>query len=143
VIFEAEINIFVNLNYTIDPIPITIQIRPPLGPFGVPLIYWLIGGGVALVAISAFAITKGIQYARIPWIIKQINSTRKSIKKKSRFAQTKISRSLDEMIADDAEGIYSQLGLSLKDKHPGKGKGKGKSSSEIYTDLEEPQGGNK
>ncbi|MBN2157207.1 MAG: hypothetical protein JW776_14275 [Candidatus Lokiarchaeota archaeon] len=140
-LFSAQISITVNENYTINPIPITIQIRPPLGPFNIPLIYWLIGGGVAVLALGAFAITKGIQYARIPWIIKQITATKKSIKKKSRFTQTKITRSMDELIADNAEGAFSLLGLSLKDKKIGKGKGKSK-SSESYMDSEKLEGGN-
>ncbi|MHA1451595.1 MAG: hypothetical protein ACTSRD_01900 [Promethearchaeota archaeon] len=139
-IFEAEIAITVNDNYTIDAIPVTIQIRPPLGPFNVPLIYWLIGGGVAVIALGVFGVTKGIQYARIPWIIKQITITRKGIKKKSRFIPAKITRSLTEVIADDAEGAFSTLGLSLKGKKPGKEKGKPK-GPETYKDLEE-MGGN-
>ena len=105
-----------------------------------PLIYWLIGGGVAVIALGAFGITKVIQYARIPLVIKQINTTRKSIKKKSRFSPVKITRSLDDFIADDAEGVFSQLGLSLKGKKPTKGKGKSKEPSS-YADLEEQGGG--
>jgi hypothetical protein len=139
-IFEAEIIIFMNENYTIDDIPVTIQIRPPLGPFNIPLIYWLIGGGVAVIALGVFGTVKGIQYARIPWIVKQITSTRKGIKKKTRFTPAKITRSLDEVIADDAEGTFSILGLSLRGKKPGKGKGKLK-GPETYKDLED-MGGN-
>ena len=55
----------------------------------------------------------------------------------------KITRSLDEVIADDAEATFSLLGLSLKDKKPSKGKGKGKSENpSTYADLEEYNGGN-
>ncbi len=140
-IFEATIAITVNMNYTINDIPVTIQIRPPLGPFGIPVIYWLIGGSVAVIALGAFAITKGIQYARIPWIIKQITATRKTIKRKTRFTPVKITRSLDEVIADDAEAAFSILDLSLKEKKPKKGVGKSKDSL-TYKDLEEYEGGN-
>ncbi len=135
-IFGAEIYITVNENYTIGAIPVTIQIRPPLGPFNIPVIYWLIGGGVAVIALGAFGTVKGIQYARIPWIVKQITTTRKGIKKKTRFSPAKITRSLDEVIADDAEGAFSILGLSLKGKKPGKGKSKSK-GPETYQDLED------
>jgi hypothetical protein len=139
-IFEATIGINVNENYTINPIPVTIQIRPPLGPFGVPLIYWFIGGGVAVIAVAAFAITKGIQYARIPWIIKQISATRKTIKRKARFSQVKITRDVDEIIADDAEKAYSLLDLSLKDRKLKKTVGKSKEPL-TYEDLEDFEGG--
>ena len=62
-------------------------------------------------------LVKGIQYARIPWIVKQITTTRKGIKKKTRFTPAKITRSLNEVIADDAEGAFQYLVYRLKVKN--------------------------
>jgi hypothetical protein len=114
--FGAVITIFVNENYTINPISVTVSIQPPLGPLGIPLIYWIIGSVVGGVAIGAFVTAKGIQYARIPMMVKDVQAAMKVIKKNGKFSNTKVARSPDEILEQDSEAEYASLGLSLKGK---------------------------
>jgi hypothetical protein len=114
--FTAVITIVVNENYTFNPIPVTVSIQPPLGPLGIPLIYWIIGSIVGGVAIGAFVTARGIHYARIPMMVKDLQATLKVIKKNGKFSNTKIERSPDELIEHDSETEYESVGLSLKGK---------------------------
>jgi hypothetical protein len=120
--FQAVINIEVNENYTIGEIKITVQVLPPLGPLGIPLIYWIIVGAVSVAALSIFITSKVVSNARIPLMVKQINATSKKIKKNKRFGTLKITLNREEYLEDISVDSYEALGFSLKGKLTKKGK---------------------
>jgi uncharacterized protein (DUF2164 family) len=120
--FFATISIDINKNYTIDDVDITIQVLPPLGLFGWPLIYWIIGSVIGGLALGAFILTKTITYARIPLLVKQMDETSKKIRKNKIFSSLKITDSRDEIIEELSKEPYTILGFSLKGKLTGKPK---------------------
>ena len=72
-----QFSILVNkANYTAPPIPFSISITLPVDPyFHVPYMYWEIIISVVGAMIILYGAVKGVQNARIPIIIKQIDST--------------------------------------------------------------------
>ncbi|WP_371805856.1 hypothetical protein [Candidatus Lokiarchaeum ossiferum] len=103
-------------NYTIDPFQITISVTPPeftVGSVGVPKIFVFIGGAVGLLAIAIAGVTKYIQYANIPLIIKKINATKKDIEKNNEIGESNISVTSKEEIVERLKDRWDILDLDL------------------------------
>ncbi|UYP45251.1 hypothetical protein NEF87_001536 [Candidatus Lokiarchaeum ossiferum] len=103
-------------NYTIEPFTITISVTPPeftVGNVGVPKIFVFIGGAVGLLAIVIAGVTKYVQYANIPMIIKKINATKKDIEKNNEIGESNISISSKEEIVERLKDRWDILDLDL------------------------------
>ncbi|TFH29966.1 MAG: hypothetical protein E4G98_02925 [Promethearchaeota archaeon] len=112
---EATISIQ-KTNYTIADQTITISITPPeftVGQFGVPRIFVYIGGAVALLAIAIAGTTRYIRYARIPLIVKQIESTRKLIAGNKTISDENLTSTYEEEMIELYHDAWDMLDLDL------------------------------
>ncbi|MHA1728136.1 MAG: hypothetical protein ACTSWY_05340, partial [Promethearchaeota archaeon] len=133
-VITGEINISA-VDYEDYTVSTQITVRMPEIFEGMPTFYFVLIIGFCAVFIISLTGYKAVQYARIPLMVKKIRSTKKSIRKKSRFKNIKINRSADEILEEESEKEYALLGLSLKGKLTGKfGKG-GKDATSSYEDI--------
>ncbi len=104
-------------NYTIDPFDITISVTPPefvVGNVGLPKIFVYIGASVALLAIAIAGTNQYIRYARIPLIVKQINSTKKLMGGNKTITDENLTNTYEEEIIELYHDAWDMLDLDLK-----------------------------
>ncbi|MHA1674455.1 MAG: hypothetical protein ACTSYI_12615 [Promethearchaeota archaeon] len=105
-------------NYTIDSFDITISVTPPefvVGSVGVPKIFVYIGATVALLAIAIAGTTRYIRYARIPLIVKQIDSTKKLMGGNKTISDENLTNTYEEEIIELYHEAWDMLDLDLKE----------------------------
>jgi hypothetical protein len=106
-------------NYTLSSLDefyeIVLTVTLPVDPYlGIPYMYWMIIGATVAIMIGALGISKAIQNARIPLVIKQIDSTVKLIKGNKAIETGRITLTVEEEIAERLAGDWRLLGLDLK-----------------------------
>jgi hypothetical protein len=101
-------------NYTTAIVRINLNVGLPVDPWlGIPYEYWLIIGVTIGAMVAIYAISKGIQNARIPMIIKQIELTRKLITGKKSISNEKITVSQEEDFVERYGNDWRILDLDL------------------------------
>lgn len=82
---------------------------------GVPLFYFILGVAITATVISAVAIYRYVQLAKIPEFVKKTRKIKKEIKAQETISEENLYPSKKEFIAEQYADEWKELGLSIED----------------------------
>jgi hypothetical protein len=104
-------------NYTEEEISISLAIGLQVDPYlRIPIRYWIIIAVTIGSMVGIFAVSKGVSYARVPLIVKQINKTMSAFQKSRKLSSEQIRPSRDETVATMLAERWEKMGLKYPSK---------------------------
>ncbi|MFX0070242.1 MAG: hypothetical protein ACFFAO_04040 [Candidatus Hermodarchaeota archaeon] len=101
------------VNYEDEELDITIVIEMEEVADGIPMFYFIMVVGAIAAVVGSLATYKGIQIARIPSFVKKARSMKGAIKGRKDIPGSALSKTKGEMILNQFENEWEELGLSL------------------------------
>jgi len=99
-------------NYTFTPIHISLTISLPVDPYlNIPYLYWIIIIGTAVLVTSVTITRRIIKNARIPQFLRQLQKTKKIIKKNSEIIDPIITSTREDEFLNRFGHLWEELGL--------------------------------
>ena len=103
-------------NYTFTPIHISLTISLPVDPYlNIPYLYWIIIIGTAILVTSVTITRRIIKNARIPQFLRQLQKTKKIIKKNSEIIDPIITGTREDELLNRFGHLWEELGLDFKE----------------------------